>query len=201
MKNYYQSGENITGISMKIPLREQFLMIKKVLPKLQKLGIFYCAEMPQTVALGRKAIALAPQFGWTPLPVFISKSELSQLKKVLKTLTSKVGAVYISTDPILLEPENLKRIIRVCDESQTPVITATKESVKAGALMALHCDFSEIGRQIAHIASQVLKGVDISRIPITEPTITILSLNLKKAQQLNIQIDHNVILQAENIFD
>ncbi|MBN1930498.1 MAG: ABC transporter substrate-binding protein [Desulfobacterales bacterium] len=201
MKNYYNSGKNITGISMKIPLREQFLMIKKVLPKLQKLGILYCAEMPQMVALGRKAIALAPEFGWTPLPVFISKNELPQLEKVIKTLTSKIDAIYISVDPILLEPENLKKIIRVCDENRTPVITGTKESVEAGALMALHCDFSEIGRQTAHIVSQVLKKVDINRIPITEPTITILSLNLKKAQQLSIQIDHNIILQAENIFD
>ena len=67
--------------------------------------------------------------------------------------------------------------------------------------MAIHCDFYEIGRQAAGPIVQVLTGVDVQTIPSQKPIIKQLSLNLKKAQQLNIKINRNVILKADNIFD
>jgi ABC-type uncharacterized transport system substrate-binding protein len=73
--------------------------------------------------------------------------------------------------------------------------------VEDGALMALHCDFYEIGRQAARPVVQVLKGINPRSIPSQLPAIKKLSLNLKKAQHLNITIRRNIILKADNIFD
>jgi len=199
--DYDDPGRNITGVSMKVQVKEQFELVKETLPGVKKLGIIYCTEMPQAVVTGKEAAAVAPGFGWTPLTVSFPKGELPQLEKIVQSLAQKVDAIYIPTDPILGSAKNLGTIIRIPDEYKIPVVVVTEKFVEAGALMAIHCNFYEIGRQAADPIVQVLTGVDVQTIPSQKPIIKRLSLNLKKARQLNIKIKRNVILKADNIFD
>jgi putative ABC transport system substrate-binding protein len=199
--DYNDSGRNITGISMKIPVKEQLEIVKEVLPDVKKLGIIYCTEMPQAVATGKEAAAVAAELGWANLVISFPRDYLTQLQKIVQSLAKKVDAIYIPTDPILGTPENFETVIRVSDEYNVPVITVAEKFVEDGALMAVHCDFYGIGRQAAESIVQVLGGVNPRAIPSQMPTIKKLSLNLKKAQHLNITIGRNIILKADNIFD
>ena len=201
IRDYDDPGRNITGVSMKVPIQEQFEMVREVLPGLRKLGILYCTEMPQAVASGKEAAAAAPEFGWTALVVSFPKQELPQLQKMVESLAQKVDAIYIPIDPVLGLSENLQTVIRVCDHGKIPIISMSGKYVKDGILMAVHCDFHGIGRQAAGPIVQVLEGVDVRSIPSQTPLIRKLSLNLKKARQLNIRIKRNTILKADNIFD
>jgi len=195
------SRRNITGVSMKVPVKEQFQIIKDILPDVKKLGVIYCTEMPQAVATGKEAAAVASEFGWKPLTISFPKEQLPQLEEKVQSLAQNVDVIYIPTDPILHLPENLRIIIRMADERMIPVVAVAKKIVENGALAAVHCDFYEIGRQAADPITNVLAGVDVRTIPSQKPMIKKLSLNLKKAQQLNIKIKRNVILKADNIFD
>jgi len=201
IRNYDDSGRNITGVSMKVEVKEQFEMVKEILPEMEKLGIIYCTEMPQAVVTGKEATAAAPGFGWKPLTVSFPKKDLSQLEKVVKSVAQKVDAIYIPTDPILNLPENLETIIHISDEHKIPVVAVAEKSVEDGVLMAVHCDFYEIGRQAADPIVQILSGVNVRTIPSQKPIINKLSLNLKKAQNLNIKIKRQVILKTDNIID
>ncbi|MBW2662854.1 MAG: hypothetical protein JRD93_12885, partial [Deltaproteobacteria bacterium] len=136
-----------------------------------------------------------------PLTVSFPKKDLSQLEKVVKSVAQKVDAIYIPTDPILNSPENLQTIIHISDEHKIPVVSVAEKSVEDGALMAVHCDFYEIGRQAADPIVQILSGVNVRTIPSQKPIIKKLSLNLKKAQNLNIKIKRQVILKTDNIVD
>jgi putative tryptophan/tyrosine transport system substrate-binding protein len=201
IRDFDDSGRNITGVSMRVPVRTQFELVKEALPGLKKMGIIYCTEMPQAVSTGKEAAVAASEFGWTRVVVSFPIKELPQLDKTLQTLAQKVGAIYIPTDPILDSPENLKTIIRIADNHRIPVLAVARNSVEEGVLMAIHCDFYEIGRQAADPIVQVLGGVEPRMIPSQLPTMKKLSLNLKKAQQLDIKINRNIIIKANNIFD
>lgn len=199
--DYDNSRRNITGVSMKVPVKEQFQVVKEILSDVKKLGIIYCTEMPQAVATGKEATAVASEFGWKQLTITFPKVELLQLEERAQSLAQKVEVIYIPTDPILHLPENLRIIIRMADERKIPVVAVAKKIVEKGALLAVHCDFYEIGRQAADPIAHVLEGIDVRTIPSQKPMIKKISLNLKKAQQLNIKIKRNVILKADNIFD
>ncbi|MFH1951149.1 MAG: ABC transporter substrate-binding protein [Pseudomonadota bacterium] len=204
IKDYDDSGRNITGVSMRVPVKEQFEMVKEVLPEAKTLGVIYCTEMPQAVATGKEATTVAPELGWACLTVSFSKEKLPELEKMVRSLAEKVDALYVPTDPILDSPENMRTIIRVCDEKPIPVIGVAEKFVEGGVfgvLMSVHCDFYGIGRQATDPIIRVLRGVDVRTIPSQKPIIKRLSLNLKKAQHLNINIKRNVILKADNILD
>ncbi|MEA2038365.1 MAG: ABC transporter substrate binding protein, partial [Thermodesulfobacteriota bacterium] len=126
---------------------------------------------------------------------------LPQLQKMVESLAQKVDAIYIPIDPVLGLSENLETVIRVSDHWKIPIISMSGKYVKDGILMAVHCDFYGIGQQAADPIVQVLEGVDVRSIPSQTPLIRKLSLNLKKARQLNIMIKRNTILKADNIVD
>jgi ABC-type uncharacterized transport system substrate-binding protein len=176
-------------------------MVKEVLPEMEILGIIYCTEMPQAVVTGKEATTAAAKLGWKPLTVPVTKRDLPELEKIVDSLAKKVDSIYIPTDPVMNLPENLQTIIRVSDKHKIPVVSVTKKDVEDGVLMAVHCDFYEIGRQAADPMVQILSGVNVRTIPSQKPIINKLSLNLKKAKNLNIQIKRRVILKTDNIID
>lgn len=201
IRTYEDSGRNVTGVSMKVDVKEQFDMVKEVLPEMETLGIMYCTEMPQAVVTGKEAATAARELGWNPLTVPVTKRDLPELEKMTDSLAKQVDSIYIPTDPIMNLPENLQTIIRVSDKHKIPVVSVTKKEVEDGVLMAVHCDFYEIGRQAADPVVQILSGVNVRTIPSQKPIINKLSLNLKKAKDLNIQIKRRVVLKTDNIID
>jgi len=201
IRTYEDSGRNITGVSMKVDVKEQFDMVKEVLPEMETLGIIYCTEMPQAVVTGKEATTAARELGWKPLTVSVTKRDLPELEKIVNSLAKQVDSIYIPTDPIMNLPENLQTIIHISDKHKIPVVSISKKDVEDGVLMAVHCDFYEIGRQAADPMVQILSGVNVRTIPSQKPMINKLSLNLKKAKELNIRIKRQVILKTDNIID
>ncbi|WP_163339963.1 ABC transporter substrate-binding protein [Desulfopila sp. IMCC35008] len=195
------SGPNITGVSMKIPMGEQFKLIQEILPQTNRLGILFCKETPQAVATGHEATDTAIDIGWQQQTMSLSSSELTQLQDKVRQLAEDVDAIYLPTDPILGTPDNIQTIIRTADQLGVPVIGVARNFVEAGALAALHCDFYELGRQTSELVVKVLMGIDIQTIPPQKPMTKRVSINLDKARKLNIEINRNVILKADYIFD
>ncbi len=199
--SFSDAGGNITGVSMKVPVQEQFQKIHKILPRLKRLGILYCTEMPQAVATGMEAARTAEKFGWTISVQTVSKKALPFLRKQVEMLARKMDAIYIPTDPVLGTAENLDLVIRVADEHGIPVFGVAEEFVKRGVLAAYHCDYYEIGRQAAGPIVRIFKGVNARDIPSQKPIIKKWSLNLRKADQLGINIDRALIMTVGNLIN
>lgn len=201
IKEYDDSGRNITGVSMKVPVEEQLAVVREVLPPFERLGILYCTEMPQATAGAGEAAAVAPEFGWVPVASPFPKGDLHRLETIVASLARQVDVIYLPPDPVTSSPANRQTVIRIADEYNRPIIAVEGKHVEEGALMAIHCDFYEIGRQAANLAAQVLAGVDVRKIPSQKPIVKRLSLNLQKARKLHIDIKRNVILRADTLFD
>jgi putative ABC transport system substrate-binding protein len=199
--SFAYSGKNVTGVSMKVPVREQFQKIRELLPGLGKLGIFYCTEMVQAVATGEEAARTVGQFGWAGYIKTISRKDLPLLRDRVQLLAEEVDAIYIPTDPVLATSEYLDIIIQVADEHGIPVFGVAEKFVEKGFLAAYHCDYYEIGRQAANPIVRIFKGVDVLDIPSQKPIIKKWSLNLKKADQLGIGISRALILTADNLIN
>ena len=69
-----------------------------------------------------------------------------------------------------------------------------KGTVELGALMALHCDFREIGKQAAPVAVKILKGMNPMDIPSQLPMSHRLTVNLETARQLGIPVNPHYFL-------
>lgn len=196
------SRRNITGITMRISARYQFQAVRKVLPNLSRLGIFYCTETLPAVTTAKEAASTAHSLGWQVKTRHLDARALHSLEEPLTRLAAEVDAIYIPADPILTMPTQMRRITSVTDTHGVPVICGDGDLAKNGfALMAVHCDFFETGKQITHPVEKILNGVCAGAIPSQNPQLQEISINLKQARKLKIPIHRNAILMADNIYE
>ena len=201
IESWVSSGKNITGVSLKIPTEKQLEMIQKAIPKIKRLGILFCVSTPQAIVMAEEANQAAKKLGMTPHPCSLHSDHLDQLPSVTETLANGVDAIYIPTDPILSAKKNLIKIIEVSFGFKVPIIVVNDDAVELGALMALHCDFREIGRQAAPMAVKILKGMKPMDIPSQMPLSHRLTVNLKTARQLGINLNPHFLSLAHRVIE
>jgi putative tryptophan/tyrosine transport system substrate-binding protein len=73
--------------------------------------------------------------------------------------------------------------------------------VESGALMALRCDFREIGRQTGPMAVRILKGMKPMDIPFQLPLSHRITVNLKTAKQLGMTITPHLLSLAHRVIE
>jgi ABC-type uncharacterized transport system substrate-binding protein len=102
------------------------------------------------------------------------------------------------------EPENLSNrrlIVELAAKGRLPTIYAYRQLVEAGGLMAYGIDLSDLGHRIAYLADKILKGAKPGEIPIYQPTKFELSINLKTAKTLGIELPPLLVARADNVIE
>jgi len=201
IESWVSSGKNITGVSMKIPVEKQLEMLKKAMPNVKHLGILYCCCQPQAVVTAEEANRMAKKLGMIPHSCSLHSNHLSQLSSVTEKMAKEVEAIYIPTDPILSAKENLLKILEVTHRFRVPVIAVSDASVELGALIALHCDFREIGRQAAPMAIKILNGMKPMDIPSQMPLSHRITVNLKTAKRLGITLNPHFLTLTHRVIE
>lgn len=201
IESWISSGRNVTGVSVRIPKEKQLEMLKKAIPNIKRIGILYSSIEPQVVVGTEEAKHAAKKLGMTPHSRSLNFDRLNQLPSITKDLAQKVDAIYIPNEPVLTVKKNLLKIIEVTNRAKIPVIVPIEEGVELGALMALHCDFNEIGKQAATISVKVLKGIKPTDIPSQMPMVHRLTVNLKTAKRLGITINPQFLSLVHRVIE
>jgi putative ABC transport system substrate-binding protein len=102
------------------------------------------------------------------------------------------------------EPENIafrRLIVELAEKGRLPTIYSYRQFVEGGGLMAYGIDLSDLGHRIADMADQILKGAKPADIPIFRPTKFELSINLKAAKTLGIELPPLLVARADNVIE
>jgi ABC transporter substrate binding protein len=72
---------------------------------------------------------------------------------------------------------------------------------KAGGLMAYSANYGNMSRTLAIYIDKILKGARPGDIPVDQPTRFVLSINLKTAKALDINVPRDLAAQAEELIE
>jgi putative ABC transport system substrate-binding protein len=92
-------------------------------------------------------------------------------------------------------------IIELAEKGRLPTIYPNRQFVEAGGLMSYGIDMSDVGRRVADLADKILKGAKPADIPIFQPTHFELSINLKTAKTLGIELPPFLVARADNVIE
>jgi putative ABC transport system substrate-binding protein len=67
--------------------------------------------------------------------------------------------------------------------------------------MAYGINLSDVGHRVADMVDQILKGAKPADIPIFQPTKFELSINLKTAKALGIELPPLLVARADNVIE
>ena len=96
---------------------------------------------------------------------------------------------------------NRRLIVELAEKGRLPTIYYVRQFVEAGGLMAYGIDFSNLGHRIADMVDQILKGAKPADIPIFQPTHFELTINLKTAKTLGIELPPLLVARADNVIE
>ncbi|MCG2711806.1 MAG: ABC transporter substrate-binding protein [Candidatus Omnitrophica bacterium] len=195
VKNMESPGNNFSGASMNIPVEIQFRMIKKVIPGAKNIGVMYDPDKSSRLIEEAKKAALQTNIELVALEVHSAKDVPGQFRNLIR----QIDVLWTIADNTVLSRESMKFILSQTLEKKIPCFGISKPMVVAGALLALDCDFHDIGRQSGEIACKILEGAKPGKLPVSVSRNQRLILNLKTAKWLGLQIAEDILKNASEV--
>ncbi len=203
VKSLSRPGGNTTGLtSISIDLLGKRLeLAREMMPRARRLGVLHRRGGPpefiRTFVSDLEAQAVRTRFE-TKLYAAASASEAATVIKQIAADGNDL--LYVVESPVFTGP-NAGEIARLALAHRLPIITASPRLADAGALLAYGPDLTHTARRAARYADQILKGAHPSKLPVEQPTVFNLTLNLRSARALNIGIPQTILIRADRLIE
>ncbi|EDP68372.1 hypothetical protein CAT7_02784 [Carnobacterium sp. AT7] len=194
VKSNATPGGNITGVSDLTPIKEQFALIKEILPEAQTIGILYSSSEDNSIVQADQAIEIAREMGLDTQVMTVSST--NDVSQVGATLASQVDAIWVPTDNTVASAMNT--LVSAADSNGIPIFPAVDTMVEEGGLATVGLDQYELGRLTGEMVVAILNG---ESEPATTPIQYLdqgkVIINEEKAKQLGITIPTQLLEQVK----
>jgi putative ABC transport system substrate-binding protein len=195
-------GGNITGVSREVgsdQWAKRIQLLKEAVPQITRLGILQTRSGLEKASAEIREIALKNSVSivGSPLEPPIHEQEYH---RVFAALAQEGAEGLVVTD----DSENIthrRLIVELAAKGRLPTVFNYRQFVEAGGLMSYGIDASDVGDRIADLADKILKGAKPADIPIFQPTKFELSINLKTAKTLGIELPPLLVARADNVIE
>ncbi len=187
-------GGNVTGTSDLSPVKEQFQLIKEILPNVKTVGILYNTSEDNSLFQLELAKKEAAALGLTLVEG--GATAANELPQVTAVLAKKVDVIYAPTDNLVAS--GMAVITQTAAQSKIPVIGAESKMIEGGAVAAKGFNYYELGKQTARQAVKILKGeIKPAEMPIEYLETLDVAVNKEMAEKLGIELPQSVLDQAK----
>jgi putative tryptophan/tyrosine transport system substrate-binding protein len=122
----------------------------------------------------------------------------AQLDTVLGNLP-KANGMLVGNDPFFVSQR--AKIIAAAARQSLPAIYQSREFPASGGLASYGSNLAEMYRKSGTYVGQVLKGIKPSDLPVQQPTIFELVINLKTAKALGLQLPTALLASADEVIE
>jgi putative ABC transport system substrate-binding protein len=189
-------GRNITGASMNVQVEEAIRLFKQLGPNIKRVGVVF--SRARTGYLVKRAENLARQEGLQLVSREVTSPK--EIKAALESLQDGIDALWILPDETTLAQPVVQQMLLLSYRKKIPVLGLSERHAQMGALFSLSFASSEdIGRQAGELAQSVLAGTRAAEIPYTTPRKLNLTVNLKTAGKLGIEVPQTILGRAATV--
>src|SRR5262249_5555597 len=96
---------------------------------------------------------------------------------------------------------NLTRILTLALGEGLPTVFSTRDFVRAGGFMSYGPSYSDMFRRSADYVDKILRGTKPGDIPVEQPTLIELSINMQTARALSVTIPDTLLALADRVID
>jgi putative ABC transport system substrate-binding protein len=195
-------GGNITGVSVDVGIDQwakRVQLLKEAVPQITRLGFLQTREAAERFSALEREDALKNSLSIVGPPLEPPVDE-QEYRRVFAALAQE-GAEALMVTEDTENVTNRRLIAELAAKGRIPTIFNYRQFVEAGGLMSYGIDVSDVGHRIADLADKILKGAKPADIPIFQPTKFELSINLKTAKTLGIELPPLLVARADNVIE
>jgi putative ABC transport system substrate-binding protein len=194
-------GGNATGMSMFFTevVAKQLEALKEALPSATRFGVLFVPTVPSHTLGLEAAQRAARTLGVELQTVPVRRDE--DFPGALAALTQGRGVDGLL---VLLTPFTISRRELLADLAVThrlPTAFGSKDNVRAGGLLSYAPDTGDMARQAARYVHRILKGENPADLPVEQASRFELTINLKTAQTLGLEIPPTLLARADEVIE
>ena len=193
-------GGNLTGWSNMLPetSRKLLELLQQLIPKASRFAVVF------DPANGGKLLELqvlradAQRAGLTLQPLEVRN--LDDIKAAFAAMTrERPDGLVVLQDTVT--GSNRKEIVELAASARFPAIYQVSEFVDIGGLMCYGLNMVAQYRRSAVYVDKILRGAKPGDLPVEQPTVFELVINLKTAKALGLAIPQSIRLRADRLIE
>ena len=194
-------GGNVTGATFigTSLVGKRLQLLRELLPRMATVALLVDRKSTLAEPQVRDTEAAAQAMGLRLLAV--DAGNASEIDTAFETMAqAKVDALVVPTDPTF-GLIHVKQVIALTARYRLPSIHPTKTEAGNGALISYGASFTEAVHQAAVYVGRILDGEKPSDLPVLQPTIFELVVNLKTAKALGLTVPPSLLAVADEVIE
>ena len=193
-------GGNLTGISLLIgalyPKRVELL--SELVPQAKSIGLLVNPNGMNTHGFLREVQDAARERN-VQIDIFRATSQ-TEIEAAFEDLVQRhTDALIVSANPFFDTQRD--QLLALAARHQVPTIYAWRDFVAAGGLISYGASLADANRQLGIYAGKILKGAVPADLPVQQPTIFELAINLKTAKALGLALPQSLLARADEVIE
>ena len=200
VKSLARPEANLTGVSVltRELAAKRLQTVIQFIPGIKRIGVLFDPTFPPAPLELQEIERAASSLNIDLITMGVQRAE--QLDAAVHNLMGqRVQALYIV--PGILFTELRQRIAEIALENRIPTMFYRKEPVEAGGLMSYGPNFSDMYRRAAGYVAKILKGAKPGDLPVEEPDILELIVNLKTAKAIGLTVPQSLLIAADEVIE
>jgi putative tryptophan/tyrosine transport system substrate-binding protein len=111
------------------------------------------------------------------------------------------GLIVAAGAPSALTEGDPKRLAALIAQHRLPATYNAGEFIAAGGLISYGVNYPDLFRRAALYVDKILKGARLADLPVEEPTVFELRVNLKTAKTLGLAIAPSLLVGASEVIE
>jgi putative ABC transport system substrate-binding protein len=193
-------GGNLSGTTfMAIELMPKRLeLLSELVPQTGVIGLLVNPNNASTEpqirdvqeAAGTKGVRLRILKASTESEIYAAFATLDQLH---------TKALLVGTDPFFFSRR--QQLVALASRHAVPAIYEFRDFVAEGGLISYGPSLAGTWRQVGNYAGKILKGANPADLPIQQPTVFELVINLKTAKALGLSVPQSILARVTDVIE
>jgi putative ABC transport system substrate-binding protein len=193
-------GGNVTGVSLFTSELEvkRFALLRELAPTIPRIAMLVNPNNPTAEPNVRDVQAAANAVGQQI--DFLRAGSEREIDSAFRTMVGqRTDALLVAHDPFLFARR--EQLVALAAYNAIPAIYEFREFVLAGGLMSYGSKLTDNYRLAGGYAGKILKGAKAADLPVQQPTKLILTINLKTAKSLGLEIPAKLLALADEVIE
>ena len=200
VESYNRPGGNVTGVHLiTSPLGQKRLeLILELVPNARTINMLVNPTFPDTEIELRdvQAAAIANRRQLRS----VNASTVAEIDEAFAAIADQHADVLIvASDPFFLTRR--EQFAALAARHGIPAIYPFREFVAVGGLMSYGTSLAGAYREIGRYAGRILKGEKPADLPVIQPTIFDMVINLKSAKALGLEVPPTLLARADEVIE
>jgi putative tryptophan/tyrosine transport system substrate-binding protein len=191
-------ADNITGVYYldQALTAKRFQLLHEIAPSARSIGLLAKPGAPVTEAQKRDAEAATRTLG-VQLAILDASTPGEIEAAFAMVIGQQIGALVVGIDFV----NQRDQVVALAARNSIPAIYSYRGAAEAGGLMSYGGQLDELFRVAGSYVGRILRGEKPANLPVQQATKTELTINMKTAKALGIEVPRALLVRADKVIE